>query len=232
MLVLSQVGAAYNLSYIIVYEPTQQEGLLYFLGAFLPIMILWMDKTFYDARFFTHDDLLHRGLEILNLCFLATAVVHIRPVQILSQSSKYADMFGLALGLALSNFFTMVRYIEVFFFVEGGPEAKMEAKRSIAIKLPLLACCLAAAVIAGLDFYQADGDDYKSDSSYANETDSYSNTTDEDHHRFLAEAETSSYPTKTNEVPIWLLLGGSLFWNLAFVAYVICFLPGGGRHKA
>ena len=48
MLVLSQVGAAYNLSYIIVYEPTQQEGLLYFLGAFLPIMILWMDKTFYD----------------------------------------------------------------------------------------------------------------------------------------------------------------------------------------
>ena len=67
---LFYVGAAYNLSYIIVYEPTQQEGLLYFLGAFLPVMILWMDKTFYDARFFTHDDLLHRGFEILTLCFL------------------------------------------------------------------------------------------------------------------------------------------------------------------
>ena len=194
-----------------------------------------MDKTFYDARFFTHDDLLHRGLEILNLCFLATAVVHIRPVQILQQTTKYADMFGLALGLALSNFFTMMRYIEVWLWVEGGPEAKMEAKRSIAIKLVPFSCCLAAAILAGLDFYRADGDYYKSDSStYSNETDGYSNKTDEEHLRFLADAaaEASPYPTQTNDIPIWLLLGGSLFWNLAFVAYVVCFLPGGGRHKA
>ncbi|KAL3905809.1 MAG: hypothetical protein SGILL_009528 [Bacillariaceae sp.] len=142
-------------------------------------------------------------------------------------------MFGLALGLTLSSFFTMIRYIEVWLFVDGGLEAKMEARRSIAIKFVPLACYLAATIIAGLEFYRDRGDVeyHDSGSSYSNETDSYSNTTDEEHHRSLAEAETSSYPTENNDIPIWLLLGGSLFWCLTYVAYVICFLPGGGKHK-
>jgi hypothetical protein len=229
---LFYVGAAYNLSYIIVYQPTQQEGLLYFLGAFLPIMILWMDKTFYDARFFTHDDLLHRGFEIVGLCALATAVVHIRPVGILQQSAKYVDMFGLALGLTVSTAFTVSRYVEIWLWVDGGPEAKMEARRGVILKLIPFAMYLAATILAGCEYYGENVFYYQGHTSNTNSTgDNYNNTVDKDNHRFLAETETIAYESESNDVPIWLLLVGSLVWLLSYVILVICFMPGGGRHK-
>jgi hypothetical protein len=58
-------------------------------------------------------------------------------------------------------------------------------------------------------------------------------TVDEDHRRSRVLAtieESSSYETYENNVPIYLLLAGSL-WYMVNMAVMVLVLPGGGKHK-
>ena len=80
-----------------------REGFLYFVGLFGPILTEWLTRMQFDARFSWGDDPWHRLFELLHLCFLATAVVHIRPVDNMSNPSEYSDMFGFSLGGIVSG---------------------------------------------------------------------------------------------------------------------------------
>ena len=56
---LFYVAATYNVSYLITDSP-DRTGLLYAAGTFLPVMSIWMQRLYYDARFaLERSDLVH-----------------------------------------------------------------------------------------------------------------------------------------------------------------------------
>lgn len=206
---LFYVAAAYNLSTIIRESPSGL-GLMYFAVCFWSVYNLWWDRTYYDARFYTGDDLWHHCIEVISLCVLATAVLHIRSVAVLSNPTEKRDMFVLCLSLTMGKFLSAGRYLEMLVWVEGQPVAKVCARREIIMMTPILVFSMTATIYAGLQYDPVGG------------------------HRFLAGGESSpySYESKspTTNIPIILLLSGGLTYTAA-ITFFIFTLPSGGRHK-
>jgi hypothetical protein len=228
---------AYNLGSLIRAELTSR-GVLYFVGCFYPIMAIWLQKMFYNARFFIPDDAFHRYYEFAGLVVLATAVLHIRPVSILENSADNVDMFTYALSIALANVLTMGRALEVMLTVKGEPAAKAAARRDLLWFFPMLFFYVAAAIVSGLEFYgkdsgnHSDGDGYSSYESDYNSTEYNSTEYGDDSHRSMAAAETATtdYHAEANDLPIWLILAGGMT-NIAGMALMVLWLPDGGKHK-
>jgi hypothetical protein len=199
---------------------------LYLIGIFWPIMFLWTQKMHFDSRFFTRDDMWHRVYEFAVLVVLATAVLHIRPVSILSDSENNIDMFAYCLSITIGNTLSIGRMVEIWISVEGEPAAKVVARREIGMLLGSTSFFLAAAVVAGVKYYGAH--DSGSISSYA--TDDTANHTD-DHDRFLAAAAEAPYkPMDYFDTPVWLVIAGSLM-NYVTLFGVVLWLPNDGRYK-
>lgn len=218
---LFYVAAAYNVGNILVDSPTA-TGALYFLGTFIPVMNLWLEKVYYDCRYVVGDDLFHRFFEVAVLLALSTAVLHIRPVAIMSNSADYVDMFAFALALLLGSLLNLFRYTEAYFFGKGQMQViKQCSTRDIRQGLIAFSFYLAAVIFAGIQYY--------SDSKGTEATEASSYTDD---HRFLAEVETSSYSTyNTTNVPIYLCLFGPIAIYICQCVLVWFFFPGDGSHK-
>lgn len=129
---LFYVAAAYNLADIIKADPSM-ISLLYFFGCFGPITSIWMNKMIYDGRFQTPDDIFHPILEVIQLCFLAGAVQHIRPVNYMSQGTKYTTMMIFCLFVWVGNLYNIFGYSEIRLWGVTGQQinAKHSAVTSI-----------------------------------------------------------------------------------------------------
>mmetsp|Transcript_35245 Transcript_35245/g.38994 ORF Transcript_35245/g.38994 Transcript_35245/m.38994 type:complete len:582 (+) Transcript_35245:26-1771(+) len=130
---LFYVGGAYNLGNVLKSSNNYGRSILYFCGAGFPVMMMWFDKMHFDACFTTRPghDPVHRLVEVIQLCCVATALSRIRSVDILSNSCEHTDMFQFSFSLFLNSMITTFRYIEVALFVVGDPAAKVAAKRDI-----------------------------------------------------------------------------------------------------
>ena len=204
-------------------------------------MGMWLDKVFYDSRFVVcGDDLFHRAFELARLAVLATAILHIRTMDIMSNGKDYVDTFLFCLTILIGNLLTWFKYVEVYFFGVGQPVIKREALRWIKMTAVFVALVLVATILAGIEYYgHSSSGEYDKVEGYTNAskaTTTYSNATaDDDHHRVLAGAPaSSSYATdekETFDVPIYLILAGYIFrWVHLTFNIKFCF-PGGGRHK-
>ena len=222
------VSAAYNVGNIILSAPSW-EGLLYFVGCFWAVMYMWLDKLHYDARFYTHDDVYHRLFEVAVLIVLATAVLHIQPVEFLSNPSNHVDMFAFCLACVLANLLTIMRYVDIYFWVDGEEAAKMAALRGIRAKVLPTAFYVAAMAVAAAEYYGN-----KESSAYPYEN---ANTTtygaDDEGHRSLAETTDETYADSysTTNIPIWLVCAASLSANIWLALQITVFFPSGGAHK-
>lgn len=230
-LTLSTFFRAYNLGNLIRDEPTPR-GVLYFIGIFWPIMFLWTQKMYFDSRFFTRDDMWHRIYEFAVLVVLATAVLHIRPVSILSDSENNIDMFAYCISIAIGNFLAIGRMVEIMISVEGEPVAKVVARRDLILLLGSTSFFVAAAVVSGGKYFGRDDyiSSYATNETYpedgGNDTANYTDNRD----RFLA--ETSEYkPVDHFDTPVWLVLVGSLMNNVTLVVVVMFCIPTGGGQK-
>lgn len=70
---------------------------------------------YYDARFWNPEDAYHRLYEFAILVVLGTAVLYIRPVEILSDPKNHIDMFVFSLAVALATLMAIGRSVEVYF---------------------------------------------------------------------------------------------------------------------
>jgi hypothetical protein len=171
------------------------------------------------------------------LIVLGTAVLHIRPVEILSDPKSNRDAFGLSLALAISGVLGWGRTIELYIKGVGQPAIKNTAKRDIFWSMPTTLLYIAAAFVAGFEFFgnqkSTTNNSYSMSDDHGYEADLGNLTVDEDHRRSRVLAtieESSSYETYENNVPIYLLLAGSL-WYMVNMAVMVLVLPGGGKHK-
>ena len=94
------------------------------------VMSIWWDKTYYDGRYVVGDDLYHRIFEVIHLSALASTVVHIRTVDVLSHPSDHFAPFGLCLSLAISKLLFLIRQIEVYFAGVGQREVRLMKENS------------------------------------------------------------------------------------------------------
>ena len=161
---LFYVAAAYNLSYVLLYSMNTQ-GFLYLLGLMGPILFEWFTRTYFDARYSWGTDPWHGLVEIVRLCFLATAVVHIRPVYEMSQPYKYPDMFGFSLGMLMLTVCNIYVSAEVMFKVVGDAAAKRAERDNIVSHTIQGVLYLLSAVFAGKSYYgNPDGHDTREES--------------------------------------------------------------------
>lgn len=212
---LFYVAAAYNLGSLIRASPTSL-GFLYFMGCFYPIMMIWYQKTFYDARYDAGNDLYHNLHECFLMVVLATAVLYIRPVAYLSTPSTNEDMFVFAASITVSCFLAMARSVDVILNVDGEPSAKKLGFYELKMFGSMLVFYMAATVLAALDYFSNDG---SSDGTYGTASDAGdypitdANST-EGIRRALAAA--GDYGD-ANHTPIILLMVGSLMYNAGII---------------
>jgi len=158
---LFYVAAAYNLAAILKTDPTY-KGFFYFLSLFGSIFAtFWQTKMIHDSRFEVPDDILHRTLEILQLCALATSVLHIRPVGYMSHGAEHPEMFLYCLGLVIGSLIHIVLLCEIrWVWVVGQEEvARRAVGRDLRHQLYSFGLQCSAMVYAALVYYGKIGKD-------------------------------------------------------------------------
>mmetsp|Transcript_8566 Transcript_8566/g.21436 ORF Transcript_8566/g.21436 Transcript_8566/m.21436 type:complete len:669 (+) Transcript_8566:40-2046(+) len=250
---LFYVAAAYNLG-TLIRSDTSSTGILYFVGLFYPIMLVWNTKMYYDSRFcIRHDDMFHKLYEFAVLIALGTAVLYIRPVPIL-QNPNNIDLFVYTLCTTICHMLAIGRIIEVLVNVEGQPSAKSSAKRDLKYYSLSLVFYLAATIFSGIatdsvgsNGYQSiidSGSEYNSTSSSSSSSSSYggyqNETKGDDYdgdHRELAgsttytDSDTVSFDPRQQDITVWLLFAGSLSFQV-MVGLMVLRLPKDGSHKS
>ena len=200
-----------NLGNLLREDPTRQ-GLLYFCACFLPAIVLWHSKLYWDSRYINQGDLVHVFAEVATHVALASTVQHVRPVAILSDVKHNVDMFTFSLSILVGNTIYLIRLLEVVFCVKVVntkglyEEAYHASKRDlISLLLPSF-FYLASAIYSGMEYFGYDATLYnsKGDDLYQN---------DNHGHRDLAETPSSFYESGSwsgSDVAAWLCLSGSI----------------------
>ena len=210
---LFYVAAAYNLAYVLYNSPSA-EGFLFFTGLFGPILLEWFQRTLFDARFLWGDDPFHRAFEVLHLCALSFAVVHIRPVSSMIDPTQ-PDMLYFSTGAVCLACMNIYRSLEVIFSVVGEDAAKHGEKRWLIGFTFQLAFYLGALVKSGIAHFG--GGEHTVNYDYGNRrldiTNACSRILNPVPERDLAEG-----PVEKDRIPIILLLCG---WSISMTFVVI-----------
>jgi Bacterial low temperature requirement A protein (LtrA) len=215
---LFYVGATYNVSSIMLESPNRR-GFLYAAGTFLPVMNIWNQKVFYDARYVIEADVVHRVLTIVGLAITGVAISNIRPVEVLADASNQSNIFVFTLMLVVEQLFAICLYLEVYFRGIGQRQVKMAARRDILYNHLYLPFYMAAMIISAVSYF--------GDGSQLNYTFNSSSS-----RRFLAAAsDPVQGTTGYTDIPIFLCLFGVLVYMFSFASSIIFCIPGGGRHK-
>ena len=170
-------------------------------------------RTLFDARFLWGDDPFHRTFEVLHLCALSFAVVHIRPVSTMNDPTQ-PEMFNFSMGVVSLSILNIYRSLEVIFAVIGEEAAKVGEKKWLVGFLWQLAWYTGAAVRSGMAHYgsgSADNYDY-GNRGLDSLTDSCSRIINPVPERYLAAA------VEKDHVPIILLLCG---WIISVTVVII-----------
>lgn len=185
----------------------------------------------YDARFVVSDDVFHRAVEILGLVALASAVVHIRPVEILKDPEHYIDEFALALSLTFGWLYNAARIAELYFFGEGQRAViQNSALREARLSLLGLVFCLVATILAGQDYFERNDND-DGHRRLATEEDEYTNSTDGGYAVNDAYGYESSSSSEKSDLVIWLILAAPVSHYVVMFIQVVVLFPSDGSHK-
>ena len=207
---LFYVAATYNISNIVVTSPTW-EGLLYAAGTFLPTMMFWTEKVFYDARFTMEDDLFHRLYEVFMVVIVAMAVLHIRPVDAMSNAAENHDMFIFCVVITIERILAAGLYVDLLYFGVGQNALRTQAQKQV---VRLLAAATGYTVAAGLSGSEL-----------------YGNGIGGRRVLLSGEETSASYQTNETNAPILVILATSVAISMWYIVDVVFLFPSDGRHK-
>jgi hypothetical protein len=196
-------------------------------------MGMWMDKIYYDGKFVVGDDIFHRFFELVFFVVLATAVLHIQPVGIMSNGAEHVSMFAFSLVVLIANILNLARIGELYCFgsgavVSGRKLVQEDCKRVSIMNVPYLVLILAGTAIAGMEYFGSNSSSSSHEVYPVKTEGNYS-------HRVLASTSIPSYADPEehamSDLPISLILAGYTVRVLVMSANVIFFAPSGGKHK-
>lgn len=173
----------------------------------------------YDSKYQTPDDVLHMVTDIFQLCIIATAVLHIRPVVYMSAGTSNPEMFSYALAILVGYTYHILKYLEIRFWgVIGQKCSKYGAMTSVMTMLPSYLCVLAATIYSGVVFFGGHDDHGHSDDHVHG---------DDHHDRFLSGLVELSPIGPIHHIPIILLFASWLISHL--VIFPLRYIRGKGE---
>ena len=156
---LFYVAAAYNLGALLMSAMSDSRqwlrGLIYFLGTFGPLWGTWEFSMFYESRY-TSLDYAHRMFEVVRYLFVSTAVVHVKPLELLGDP-KSAETLLFTSALLGEILMHLGLLVEVYWRGQGDTKA-IRNYTAGKIKwqiMPVLLIYVAAVVVAAVLFAQA-----------------------------------------------------------------------------
>jgi hypothetical protein len=177
---------------------------------------------YHTSRFYVVDDIFHRLFEVASLLSLASAVLHIRTVPIMSDPAHNVDMFAFSLSVAIAHALAFVRAAEImicqWWFKTKGlyPESFYNSQRDcVWVGIPTL-FFLAASIYSGIEYYGSDEKTKK-------ESDA-----EDGYHRSLAGEEDKYASATEDDVAIILCLAGVLS-GMAVLAIIMFIVLGSWR---
>lgn len=166
-----------------------------------------------SSRFVTEDDLFHRALQICSLVILATSVLHIRPVKVMSNASQEISMFVFCLCIVLDSVLEACKSAEEYFLGVGHKVGIQNASLVQLYNTGLsLLFYIPALVVSAVEFFPR--------------------TSPSGDGRLLAgDSQEEKLSYATTNVPIILLLAGVWTTKIYFALRVVLCFPKNGRHK-
>lgn len=201
---LFYVGMAYNLGVMVKSSMTDEHwlrGIIYFVGVFGSLWTSWEIAMQYESRYMIFD-YSHRLFEVIRFLFISTAILHITPIEFMSDTSS-AECLTVTVSIFLESIMHLILNSELYYKAKGDRESiKNHTIDNVFMRLlPMSIVYLAAAIIALVLFVQSKAN---SDSKYDG--------------RLLAPSEYgSSAPTpiwKFSDLPFTLLAG---YYLLSFI---------------
>jgi len=180
----------------------------------------------FDARYQLPDDFLHVMLEVLQLCFLATAVLHIRPVADMSLVSSNPDMFLFCLSCWLSLVHGFILNLEIRFWDSKGQDcAKYQSVTTIIEKVPCFLLITIATIYSGYLYYGSnDGGEY----GYGSNSTAASHSYDGDGQRTLGAESGLPESDTVYHLPIILMMCGG--YSVLMAIYPVGYIRGRGSN--
>ena len=85
----------------------------------------------YDSRFNSDDNVVRRAMEVFHLVLLGFLVWNIKPAGIMANTHDHPAALIFTGALVIDTFWLMSLYVDVYFNVIGGPEAKSYAQEEL-----------------------------------------------------------------------------------------------------
>ena len=198
---------AYNLGVLLKSSMNEEHwlrGIIYFVGVFGSLWTSWEIAMQYESRYMIFD-YSHRLFEVIRFIFISTAILHITPIELMSDPSS-AECLSVTVSLFLESIMHLILSCELYFKAKGDRESiKNHTIDGVYMRLlPMTLVYLAAAIIAIVLYVQSTATSY--DSKYS---------------RLLASPEYSSSPVpvwKLSDLPFTLLAG---YYILSFATTAI-----------
>lgn len=203
---LFYVGMAYNLGVMVKSSMTDEHwlrGIIYFVGLFGSLWTSWEIAMQYESRYMIID-YSHRLFEVIRFLFISLAILHITPIEFMSDSSS-AECLTVTVSIFLESVMHLILSSELYYKAKGDRESikNHTIDNVFARLLPMSIVYLVASIIAIVLFVQ----------SRANNDSKYDG-------RLLAPTEYygSSPPTpivwKLSDLPFTLLAG---YYLMSFI---------------
>jgi low temperature requirement protein LtrA len=143
------VGAAYNLSHVLIENHASFNSLVYFTAYFLHTYKMWSHKVDYDCRYApgNHGDLAHKLYDVSMMVWTLGAILHIRPSEYLLEHVQAAWWFTTM--IMIYNLGAAMRYLEIVYY--GDPDndagARVHANLMAKSHLATVAVFIASLVV-------------------------------------------------------------------------------------
>ena len=166
---LFYVAAAYNLGGMLISALTPQDwprGLIYYVGIFGPLYTTWEAATYYESRY-TKIDYAHRLFDIIRYMFVSTAVLHIKPLDLLADPRSLEALIFVS-AVLLESVMHLGLNLELF-YKGRGDRAAIKNHTWTKIKyqlLPTIAMYTAATIVAAVQFAQVPPNEVSDYNSY------------------------------------------------------------------
>lgn len=225
---LFYVAAAYNLGVLLISAMNPNDwplGLVYFVGIFGSLYGTWENDLHYSSRYMVVDHF-HRIFDIVRFLLVASQVLHIKSLEVLSDSTS-TETLALMVSITLEALMALAQNVELVLYADGDRIAIVNhTTRKIKHHFfPKVLAYLGATIVAAVQFARNNKDDgydgdtgtyngYTNTDGYENATLGYETNTTTD---YYTEEGTGRYLAAAT-----LYEGEGTNWSLADIPYFIC----------
>ena len=149
---------AYNLGVMVKSSMNNEDwlrGIIYFVGVFGSLWTSWEIAMQYESRYMIFD-YSHRLFEVIRFIFISTAILHITPIELMSDPSS-VECLSVTISIFMESIMHLILSCELYYRAKGDRESiKNYTMDCVYFRLlPMTLVYLAATIIAIVLYVQS-----------------------------------------------------------------------------